>query len=68
MNHNPHILTSDELITATQPQVQVAQYEFIVAAVTFAFALFFAYVGFKVLICFLPKWWYLAKAQHDENA
>jgi uncharacterized membrane protein len=58
MNYNPPILTTDQLQNATQTQIAQAQYEFIVASTTFAFAVVTMYFVFKFLVWFLPKYWY----------
>jgi hypothetical protein len=57
MNHNPPILSTEQLQNATQIQIAQAQYEFIVAATTFAFALVVMYFVFKAAIWFLPKYY-----------
>lgn len=56
-NFNPDVLTYDQLQTATQIQIETAQYQFIVASVSLAFSLVFLYFVFKLAIWFFPRYW-----------
>lgn len=57
MNYNPQIMTTEQLQTATQIQIAQAQYEYIVAATSLAFALVMLFIAFKFAVWFLPRYW-----------
>lgn len=58
MDYNPQILNSDTLLVATDHEILVALYKFLVASI----CLFFAsaiFIGIsKFAIWFLPKYWH----------
>lgn len=58
MNYNPLILSTDQLQLATDVQILKAQYEYIVASTSLAFAMVFFYFFFKALLWFLPRYYY----------
>lgn len=61
MNHNPTILTSDQLAIAPSNVILSAIYEYIVAATSLFFALVVIYLVVRFLQWFLPKYWYRSR-------
>lgn len=55
---NPPVLSVDQLQSATLIDIAHAQYQFIVASVSFFFALLIFYAVFKFAVWFLPKFWH----------
>lgn len=61
MNHNPTLLTSDQLAIAPSNVILAAIYEYIVAATSLFFALIAIYWIVRFLQWFLPKYWYRSR-------
>ena len=58
MNHNPPLLTEDQLAIAPSNVILASLYEYIVASVSLAFSLLILYWVFRALVWFIPKFWY----------
>ena len=67
MNHNPTLLTSDQLAIAPSNVILSAIYEYIVAATSLFFALVIIYWIIRFLQWFLPKYWYRSKHNESKN-
>lgn len=59
--YNPLILNSEELQIATDHDILVALYQYVVAGVSLFFGLIILYIVFKTAVWFLPKFWTLRK-------
>lgn len=60
-DHNPPVLSIEQLQNATLIEIAQAQYQFIVASVSLGFALLFFLALFKLAIWFLPSFWHRNK-------
>ena len=61
MNHNPTLLTPDQLAIAPPSVILVGIYELLLASITFAFSLLFFYWVFKFAVWFFPKFYHKSK-------
>ena len=59
---NPDILTYDQLQTATQIQIQAAQYQLELAAFSLFSAVVIYYFVHKVVVWIIPHYWNKPKA------
>lgn len=59
MWYNPVIYTDKAYLTNTD--ILWAIYQHLVATTSFAFALVFLYFTFKLIVWFVPKFWYRSK-------
>lgn len=61
MNHNPTILSPEQLATASELDIIRSMYQYIVVATSLAFAILMFYFAFRFLVWFLPDRWYVIK-------
>ena len=61
MNHNPTLLTSDQLAIAPSNVILAGIYEYIVAVTSLFFALIIIYWIVRFLQWFLPKYWFRSR-------
>lgn len=58
VNHNPTLMTQEQLHMATQTEILRAIYELLVASTSLFFAVLFFYGLYKFAVWFFPKWYY----------
>jgi len=58
---NPPVLSLEQLQSATQIEIAIAQYNFIVASVSLFYAILFFFILAKTILWIVPKYWYRTK-------